>query len=340
VKGASAATIIPACPDAAGTTSSAAGLVWHQLWASWQLGALASGAGELDDALAYFDQATGLVDHVDEPLATTLLSEAERLARSVQELRDEREAHRQAYAVLGEAEHEATERLLAHVSAPPDELRGFIGAYGWSHTPPVLKLTVPRRSTEPLAPPTGTGWWSRMRHTFTASRAAGQRREREAGPAGTAAAPVLAVHLLGVLRVTLNDVPLDDWPSGRGRSVFKYLLTHRDPWASREILMQTFWPDAAPDSARNSLNVAIHGLRRSLRTAADVPVVVLDGGVYRLHPDVRLWLDVEEFERHVASGRGLEEPGELTGAMAEYELATALYQGDFLPTTRTRSGRC
>jgi DNA-binding SARP family transcriptional activator len=112
--------------------------------------------------------------------------------------------------------------------------------------------------------------------------------------------------------------------------VFKYLLTHRDPWASREILMQTFWPDAAPDSARNSLNVAIHGLRRSLRTAADVPVVVLDGGVYRLHPDVRLWLDVEEFERHVASGRGLEEAGELTGAMAEYELATALYQGDFL----------
>ena len=45
--------------------------------------------------------------------------------------------------------------------------------------------------------------------------------------------PLLTVHLLGQLKVRLDDVPVDDWPSGRGRSLFKYLVTHRDPWPRR-----------------------------------------------------------------------------------------------------------
>jgi DNA-binding SARP family transcriptional activator len=144
------------------------------------------------------------------------------------------------------------------------------------------------------------------------------------------AAPTLAVHLLGRFRVSLDGVPVDDWPSGRGRSLLKYLLTHRDPWPQREVLMEVFWPDSPPAAARNSLHVAVHGLRRALRAATDVPVIVLQDGAYRLAPDVRLWLDVDEFERHLASGRRLEAAGEQTGAIAEYELAASLYQGDLL----------
>jgi DNA-binding SARP family transcriptional activator len=96
------------------------------------------------------------------------------------------------------------------------------------------------------------------------------------------------------------------------------------------MLMEAFWPNAVPESARNSLNVAVHGLRRALRAAADVPVVILDDGTYRLHPDVRLWLDVEEFEHRVGRWRELEESGELAEATAECEVAASLYQGDFL----------
>jgi hypothetical protein len=50
-----------------------------------------------------------------------------------------------------------------------------------------------------------------------------------------AAAPVappthlLSVHLLGQLKVRLDEVVVEEWPSGRGRSLFKYLVTHRDP---------------------------------------------------------------------------------------------------------------
>jgi DNA-binding SARP family transcriptional activator len=155
-------------------------------------------------------------------------------------------------------------------------------------------------------------------------------RVEERAPAAPGEAPLLAVHLLGPLRVAIDGTPVRRWPSGRGRSLFKYLLTHRHPWPHREALMELFWPQSAPEAARNSLNVALHGLRRALRVAIDLPVIVFEGGSYRLNADLRLWVDVDEFERHLEAGRRLEAAGDQDGATAEYELAAAVYQGDFL----------
>jgi DNA-binding SARP family transcriptional activator len=141
---------------------------------------------------------------------------------------------------------------------------------------------------------------------------------------------LLSVHLLGQLKVRLDDVAVDHWLTGRGRSLFKYLVTHRDPWPRRELLMDAFWPEATPAAARNSLNVAIHSLRRAFRDGAGVQPVILEDGTYRLGPGLRLWLDVDEFEQRVAAARRLEAAGDLAGAAADYERALALYQGDFL----------
>ena len=144
------------------------------------------------------------------------------------------------------------------------------------------------------------------------------------------AATGLAVHLLGPLCVAVDDVPVGDWPSARCRSLFGYLLTHRDPWPPREVLMDVFWPDSSPEASRNSLNVAIHGLRRTLRTVTDQRVIVHGGGAYGIRPDVQLWLDVEEFESRVEHGRRREEAGDAGRATQEYEYADGLYRGDFL----------
>jgi DNA-binding SARP family transcriptional activator len=155
-------------------------------------------------------------------------------------------------------------------------------------------------------------------------------------PAGldSAQAPSLTAHLLGALRLALNDVPVDELPSGRGRAVLTYLLTHRDPWPTPEVLMEAFWPDVTPEAARNSLHVAVHRLRRALGAAGDNPVVILDGGVYQLHPGLLLWVDIDEFDHHVRGGHQFEAAGDLAGALSEYELATGLYQGDFLADDR------
>jgi len=141
--------------------------------------------------------------------------------------------------------------------------------------------------------------------------------------------PMLAVCLLGAIHVELNATPIVAWPSQRMRALFQYLVTHRNPWPRREVLMEAFWPRMQPASARNNLNVAIHGIRRIFRAVADHPVVVFEDGVYRLHRSLRLWLDVEDFEYHVQVGRALHGSGDLASAEVEYVRAARLYRGDF-----------
>lgn len=140
----------------------------------------------------------------------------------------------------------------------------------------------------------------------------------------------LVVYMLGAFRVILNDCPVENWSSGRGRSMLKYLLTQRTRPVPRDVLMDFFWPESSPESARNSLNVAIHGLRQAFRAITDIPVVIFENSAYRLNPDLTIWVDVEEFERHVQLGRQLEESGQLRAATTEYEVAIGLYSADFL----------
>ncbi len=142
--------------------------------------------------------------------------------------------------------------------------------------------------------------------------------------------PELAVHLLGPLCAAVGGVAVQDWPSARCRSLFGYLLTHREPGPPREVLMEVFWPGSSPEASRNSLNVAIHGLRRTLRSITDIPIVVHAGGAYRINRDLRLWLDVEEFDSHVESARRSGEAGDLDKATRHDEFAAGLYRGDFM----------
>jgi len=95
-------------------------------------------------------------------------------------------------------------------------------------------------------------------------------------------------------------------------------------------MQDIFWPDAEPELARNNLNVAMHNLRKALFNVTDMPVILYESGLYSLASDLQIWLDVEEFERCVKAGKRLEALNQLTAAVAEYETAISLYQGDFL----------
>jgi len=66
--------------------------------------------------------------------------------------------------------------------------------------------------------------------------------------------------------------------------------------------MAVFWPESTADAARNSLNVAIHGLRQTLRTVAgDRPIVICKEHSYFIEPDLGIWVDVEAFEERLKS---------------------------------------
>ena len=139
----------------------------------------------------------------------------------------------------------------------------------------------------------------------------------------------VVVHMLGPFSMTLQAAPVK-LPASRGLSLFKYLLLHHKHDIPREVLMDSFWPDADPEAARNNLNVAIHGLRQALRSITDLPIIRFEDGTYGLTSSLEIWLDVEEFERCFKSGQRLEVRNELTAAAIEYEIAVDLYRGDLL----------
>jgi DNA-binding SARP family transcriptional activator len=345
---------------AASAMADAAGLPWYQTWAAWQLGGLALLTEGPDNAAVNFVRAAEVAARIGEPRLLDLTQPAEQLTCELQEIRRRREEFRAAYLDLEANEHAAADLLLAYVGVAREQASSLVQVHGWSHVPLALKLPILPPEPQAQLMPEGTRWWFRARRVFAARReAAPKATEAEDGrrppaalaprpvpyslghanvppgrPGGADQAPSLTAHLLGALRLALNDVPVDDLPSGRGRAVLTYLLTHRDPWPTSEVLMEVFWPDVTPEAARNSLHVAVHRLRRALRTAGDAPVVILDGGVYRLDPGLQLWVDVDEFDRHVRGGRQFEVAGDPAGALSEYELATALYQGDFLADDR------
>ena len=177
------------------------------------------------------------------------------------------------------------------------------------------------------APPTPT---QVMEAATNPKKPAAQRFEDE-----ISGAPCLAVYCLGVFRVFQDDQPIISWPSIKGKSIFKYLVAHRKYPVPKEVLMEQFWPEVHPDAARNSLNVSIYGLRQALRrTHPDYAHVLYQDECYLLNPDLRIWVDVEEFMECFRTSQILEQQGDLELAIREYRSAELLYQGEFYEEDR------
>ncbi|HUN94285.1 MAG TPA: BTAD domain-containing putative transcriptional regulator [Burkholderiaceae bacterium] len=154
------------------------------------------------------------------------------------------------------------------------------------------------------------------------------------GPQATAS-PSLVVCMLGPFQVLLDDEPVQGWPNGRGKAIFKYLVIQRKRPVPKEVLMDLFWPDADAAAARNNLNVAVYGLRKALGSInPEFSYVVYESGLYTLNPSLSIWVDAEDFEAHVTKARRRDEQGDEEGAMAEFRAAEALYQCELLPEDR------
>jgi predicted ATPase/DNA-binding SARP family transcriptional activator len=89
------------------------------------------------------------------------------------------------------------------------------------------------------------------------------------------------------------------------------LLAIRGP-QSREDVCALLWPDASPETARNSLSVALSSLRRELGNDA----LIADRQQVALAPQL-IWTDVNEFDTALSR--------------KEYSRAVEIFQGSFLP---------
>jgi DNA-binding SARP family transcriptional activator len=115
-----------------------------------------------------------------------------------------------------------------------------------------------------------------------------------------------------------------------GQVILRYLATQPGYRASRDMLMEVFWHDDEPSTARHKLEVAVSALRRSLNHGyACNPgggYIVCKGQVYQLNPAVTIHSDVDDFLSLWRAGRRSSE----SERAALYEKACALRNGPFL----------
>jgi DNA-binding SARP family transcriptional activator len=142
--------------------------------------------------------------------------------------------------------------------------------------------------------------------------------------------PLLAAHLLGTFRVSIDGVPVDLTARRRARQVLAYLFVHRRVAVPRDVLTDLFWPDAGPAAARNNLHVTLTGIRRALAAAHPAAIVERRFDAYRLGGPAVIWTDVEQFERSRAGGQLAERRGDRAEALRCLEAASQLYGGEFL----------
>lgn len=142
--------------------------------------------------------------------------------------------------------------------------------------------------------------------------------------------PQMVASLLGGCRVAVGGTAIDTASSRRTRGLLAYLLTHRRAPVPRDVLMDVFWPAAAPGAARNSLHVALSGVRQVLREACPEPLIERHFDTYALRPAVDVWVDVEEFETACGNARRAVAAGDGATAERACELACQLYAGDLL----------
>jgi DNA-binding SARP family transcriptional activator len=141
------------------------------------------------------------------------------------------------------------------------------------------------------------------------------------------------VFTLGRTEVLSRHGPLSgDWLEQRTGQLLKYLTCERHRVVPTEEIAESFSGNARP-STLNTVRYFIHALRKRLEPGrpkhGQASVVLARRGGYTLN-DAVVWIDADEFERHVNAGVAALARGERAAAADHFEKAVSLYRGDFL----------
>jgi two-component SAPR family response regulator len=141
---------------------------------------------------------------------------------------------------------------------------------------------------------------------------------------------LIQVQLLGPFQVFVNGKRVNDWPGHKAKLLFAYLCYYHRLKVGKDVLMEKFWPSSAAESARNSLNVALHGVRQWLvQNGVSAEVLAYREDCY-FFQDIHIALDTDEFTQKWKSAQRMEKERGLEEALSTYEHAARLYKGDFI----------
>jgi DNA-binding SARP family transcriptional activator len=133
--------------------------------------------------------------------------------------------------------------------------------------------------------------------------------------------------VLGPFEVRVCGKRVSGWGGQKNRTLFQYLLLHPERPVHREVLMELLWPGHSYASARNNLNVCIHGVRQALRAGSPAHRFILyRDSCYILDPDVTWQVDRGEFVSLINAARDAS-VREARRAIDLYLEASRLYRG-------------
>jgi DNA-binding SARP family transcriptional activator len=239
-----------------------------------------------------------------------------------------------------------TARLVSLASPAQRGALDMCAALGYWH-PQLCADHVAADDLRPWVVPLECGWgwlrpiWLRALQCALAGTAGGRYHFSSAGHPTPRTSPLphspwerasspgsVEARLFGSFELRMDRTTVT-WSGQRGVSVLRYLLASRRHTCARDQLIDQFWPETPPEAARNRLQVAVSGLRQGVRDRTPVQLIEYTNGGYRINPNLRLWVDVEQFEKAIATGRAAERSGDTEAALAAYREALELYRGDF-----------
>jgi DNA-binding SARP family transcriptional activator len=129
----------------------------------------------------------------------------------------------------------------------------------------------------------------------------------------------VTIHTLGRFALAVGSTALEAPSTQKARALMVFLAMHIGCDVARERLMEAFWPTADPQRGRDSLNMALHAIRRCFRGAGLAP----DAFLVATRSVVRWIADTElDAERVIALGD--------SPSPAALRAAIDAYRGDFL----------
>jgi DNA-binding SARP family transcriptional activator len=119
----------------------------------------------------------------------------------------------------------------------------------------------------------------------------------------------------------------------RVRKLLHLLALHTEQPVHREVLIESLWPEADPESGARNLHVAVSSLRQLLAVGSrgETIQIVREGEDYRLKLPPGSHTDVAAFAGSVGEGRHCRAAGDGPGAIRSLSAALDLYVGDLLP---------
>ena len=163
-----------------------------------------------------------------------------------------------------------------------------------------------------------------------------EKEHKDAGSAaGPSPRPRIHIKTLGGFQLFRGAAAFGkaEWGGNQPQLLLKAIIARDAVSVPKDVLIEDLWPEIDPVAGTRNFKVTLHRLRKALEPAADRATgssyVHLRNQLVSLDEHL-CHVDVDEFVSCCRRGRKNEEARNVKEALASYENAVAVYEGDFL----------